>query len=242
MFSAARFKMWSLLLVLALAGCGAASTAERPAARAAQAPTPQQTPRPRPSSGSPVLDKLVEAAIERTTFQVRYDPAYVQIPYPGGDVPAETGVCTDEVIRSYRKVGVDLQKEVHEDMARNFKAYPRQWGLKRPDANIDHRRVPNLMVFFERQGAARPVTERAADYRPGDVVTWDLGNGLTHIGIVVNVPSEQDESRLQVVHNIGAGPRMEDVLFAWKVTGHYRYEGPKAEEGARQGARGRGQR
>ncbi|HEX8353336.1 MAG TPA: DUF1287 domain-containing protein, partial [Pyrinomonadaceae bacterium] len=145
--------------------------------------------------------------------------------YPGGDVPAEVGVCTDEVIRSYRAVGVDLQREVHEDMAANFGAYPRKWGLKKTDTNIDHRRVPNLMVFFGRQGAGLPVTREARDYRPGDVVTWDLGGGLTHIGIVVNVPSEADEARMQIVHNIGAGPKMEDVLFNWKITGHYRYEG-----------------
>jgi uncharacterized protein len=224
------------LLLFALAGCGAAQTT--PAARASAAPTETQaqgqagTPLPlvgpRPSSGSPFLDKLVEAAVERTTFRVRYDPAYVVIPYPGGDVPAETGVCTDEVIRSYRKVGVDLQREVHEDMRRNFHLYPRKWGSAGPDTNIDHRRVPNLMVFFERQGAALPVTSEAADYKPGDVVTWDLGGGLTHIGIVVNVPAPSEPARMQIVHNIGAGPQLEDVLFSWKITGHYRYTGPGA--------------
>jgi hypothetical protein len=217
------------LMLLALAGCGAAP---RATPSRASVPAPPASPAPlaaeRPSSGSPFLDRLVEAAVERTTFQVRYDPAYVVIPYPGGDVPAETGVCTDEVIRSYRKVGVDLQKEVHEDMRRNFHLYPRTWGLTRADSNIDHRRVPNLMVFFERHGALLPVTQVAADYRPGDVVTWDLGGGLTHIGIVVNVPSPSDPARLQIVHNIGAGPQMEDVLFSWKITGHYRYAGPAA--------------
>jgi uncharacterized protein len=218
-----------LLMSLALAGCGSPP----PRSQAAQtAPTGvavgvQQTPAPRPSSGSPFLDALVEAAVERTTYEVRYDPTYFNIAYPGGDVPAEVGVCTDEVIRSYRKVGVDLQKEVHEDMKANFRLYPRKWGLKRTDTNIDHRRVPNLMVFFERQGAGLPVTERAADYRPGDVVTWDLGGGLTHVGIVVNVPSAADPERLMIVHNVGAGPKMEDVLFGWKITGHYRYTGPK---------------
>ena len=143
-------------------------------------------------------------------------------------MPEEVGVCTDEVIRSYRKVGVDLQKEVHEDMKEGFAAYPKKWGLKKPDTNIDHRRVPNLMVFFSRKGERLPVTASAQDYRPGDVVTWDLGGGLTHIGIVVNVPSVADAGRFQVVHNIGAGPKMEDVLFAWKITGHYRYAGPAA--------------
>jgi len=219
-----------LLLTVALAGCGAAPTrsqpAREPAAGAVVAAAPQ-TPAPRPSSGSPFLDSFVEAAIERTTFEVRYDPTYFRIDYPGGDVPAEVGVCTDEVIRAYRKVGVDLQKEVHEDMKANFRLYPRKWGLKKTDTNIDHRRVPNLMVFFERQGAARPVTDDARDYKPGDVVTWELGGGLAHIGIVVNVPSPSDANRLMIVHNIGAGPQLEDVLFNWKITGHYSYSGPR---------------
>ncbi|HEX8503522.1 MAG TPA: DUF1287 domain-containing protein [Pyrinomonadaceae bacterium] len=230
-------------LLLSAAGCGAASTAKQPARPPASAAATQsaraQTPAaPRPSSGSPFLDRFVEAAVGRTTQTVRYDPTYFTIPYPGGDVPAEVGVCTDEVIRSYRAVGVDLQREVHEDMAANFSAYPRKWGLKKTDTNIDHRRVPNLMVFFERAGAAVPVTQEARDYRPGDVVTWDLGGGLTHIGIVVNVPSDADGSRMQIVHNIGAGPKMEDVLFNWKITGHYRYAGPK-EEAKKPAPRGR---
>ncbi|MCA1633023.1 MAG: DUF1287 domain-containing protein [Acidobacteria bacterium] len=218
--------------LLFLTGCGVKSgalqtTTARPAVR-------QEAAAPRPSSGSPFLDKLVEAAVERTTQQVRYDPAYFSIGYPGGDVPPEVGVCTDEVIRSYRKVGVDLQKEVHEDMARNFHLYPRKWGLKKTDTNIDHRRVPNLMVFFERQGAGLAPTDDARDYKPGDIVTWDLGGQLTHIGIVVNVPSPSDTSRLMIVHNIGAGPQMEDVLFNWKITGHYRYTGPKKTVSSKQ--------
>jgi uncharacterized protein YijF (DUF1287 family) len=223
-----------LALTFACAGCGAASTASQstrtqsaPAQSDAARISQQRPDAPRPSSGSPFLDRLVEAAIERTSHEVRYDPSYFRISYPGGDVPAEVGVCTDEVIRSYRVVGVDLQREVHEDIAGAFDAYPHKWGLKKPDANIDHRRVPNLMVFFGRQGAALPVTQAARDYKPGDVVTWDLGGGMTHIGIVVNVASEADENRLQIVHNIGAGPKMEDVLFAWTITGHYRYTGPK---------------
>jgi uncharacterized protein len=216
------------------AGCSAAASRERSArAGGAQAATPQaatqRDARPRPSSGSPFLDRLVEAAVERTSHEVRYDPTYFVIDYPGGDVPAEVGVCTDEVIRSYRAVGVDLQQLVHEDMKASFALYPRKWGLKKTDTNIDHRRVPNLMVFFERQGAGLPVTRDARDYKPGDVVTWDLGGGITHIGIVVNVPSDADESRMQLVHNIGAGPKLEDVLFNWTITGHYRYAGPKAE-------------
>jgi hypothetical protein len=170
---------------------------------------------------------LVAAAIERTHHVVRYVSAYVRIPYPGGDVPADTGVCTDEIIRSYRAVGVDLQKEVHEDMLQNFAAYPnqRRWGLAHPDSNIDHRRVPNLMVFFGRKGEPLPITNRAKDYSPGDLVTWDLGGGVSHIGIVVDQKSRWS-SRYMVVHNIGQGPKMEDVIFSWRITGHYRYFGP----------------
>ena len=167
--------------------------------------------------------KLVAAAIERTHHSVRYVSDYVSISYPGGDVPASTGVCTDEVIRSYRAVGIDLQKEVHEDMVRNFNAYPHKWQ-RHPDANIDHRRVPNLMAFFSREGEKLPMTTRADDYSPGDIVAWDLGGGLTHIGIVVD--RRGASGRYMVVHNIGRGPQMEDVLFDWKVIGHYRYSGP----------------
>ena len=173
------------------------------------------------------LQHLIAAAIERTHHLVRYDPAYVRISYPGGDVPADTGVCTDEIIRSYRSVGVGLQKEVHEDMVRNFDLYPRRWRwvLNRPDPNIDHRRVPNLMVFFARKGESLPLSGRADDYAPGDLVTWDLGGGVPHIGVVVDQKSAKS-GRYMIVHNIGQGPRMEDIMFNWKVTGHYRYFGP----------------
>ncbi len=173
------------------------------------------------------LQQFAAAALDRTQHAVRYDPAYVRLPYPGGDVPADTGVCTDEVIRAYRAVGIDLQKEVHEDMAANFSAYPRKWGRREPDANIDHRRVPNLMVFFSRKGESLPITDRAEDYAPGDLVTWDLGGGLTHIGMVVDRKT-MFTRRYMIVHNIGAGPKLEDVLFDWKITGHYRYFGPAA--------------
>jgi len=171
--------------------------------------------------------RLVAAAIDRTHHKVRYDPAYVKIPYPGGDVPSETGVCTDEIIRAYRAVGVDLQKEVHEDMEQNMSAYPRKWRWLswRPDPNIDHRRVPNLMVFFSRKGETLKITNRAEDYTPGDLVTWDLGGNVPHIGIVVDQKSWM--GRYKIVHNIGEGPKMEDVLFDWKITGHYRYFGPR---------------
>ena len=172
--------------------------------------------------------RLVAAAVERTHHTVRYDPAYVRIPYPGGDVPAGTGVCTDEIIRIYRAVGVDLQKEVHEDMQANFSKYPNQqrWQETHTDANIDHRRVPNLMVFFSRKGETLPANTNLADYSPGDLVTWDLGGNVPHIGMVVDRKSPQS-GRFLIVHNIGEGPKMEDVLFNWKITGHYRYFGPQ---------------
>ena len=169
--------------------------------------------------------RLVAAAVERTHHSVRYVSEYVRIPYPGGDVPADTGVCTDEIIRAYRAVGVDLQKEVHEDMAQHFPEYPNRWGRRHADSNIDHRRVPNLMVFFQRKGESLPMTTKATDYSPGDLVTWDLGRGVPHIGIVVDRNSSWS-GRYLIVHNIGEGPKMEDVLFAWKITGHYRYYGP----------------
>jgi uncharacterized protein len=173
------------------------------------------------------LYRLSAAAIERTNHSIRYDPAYVRLSYPNGDVPSGTGVCTDEVIRSYRSLGIDLQKEVHEDIAQNFGLYPgkRDWGQATPDYNIDQRRVPNLIVFFSRKGTARPITSRGEDYSPGDIVTWDLGGGVPHIGIVVDRKSAET-GRYMVVHNIGQGPRLEDVLFAWKITGHFEYFGP----------------
>src|SRR4029077_18739215 len=164
-------------------------------------------PRPQASaeaSRQTFLRQFAAAALERTHHAVRYDSAYVRLPYPGGDVPAGTGVCTDEVIRTYRAVGIDLQKEVHEDMATNFGAYPSRWRWlrKAPDSNIDHRRVPNLMVFFSRKGEVLPITNRAADYAPGDLVTWDLGGGLTHIGMVVDQKGLLTR-RYMIVHNIG---------------------------------------
>ena len=180
-----------------------------------------------PSSRGAFLQRLSLAAIERTHHTVRYDPAYVPIPYPNGDVPSDTGVCTDEVIRSYRALGIDFQKEVHEDMSRHFDLYPRKWHwlLAKTDANIDHRRVPNLMIFFRRKGESLPLSTRYEDYSPGDLVTWDLGGGVPHIGIVVDKKSPSSGG-FMLVHNIGQGPRMEDVLFNWKITGHFRYYGP----------------
>jgi uncharacterized protein len=179
------------------------------------------------STHAEFLARLSAAAIERTDHTVRYTPDYVRLPYPNGDVPSNTGVCTDEVIRVYRAVGIDLQKEVHEDMVRNFAAYPHAWQMH-PDSNIDHRRVPNLMVFFARNGVKLPMSEDSRDYSPGDIVAWDLGAGITHVGIVV--ARKGSSGNYMVVHNIGRGPQMEDVLFDWKVIGHYRYYGSQASE------------
>jgi uncharacterized protein YijF (DUF1287 family) len=168
--------------------------------------------------------RLVAAAVERANHSARYVSGYVGIPYPNGDVPADTGVCSDEVIRSYRALGIDLQKDLHEDMVANFSEYPRKWSNRRPDKNIDHRRVPNLMVFFKRTGKDLPITANARDYLPGDIVTWDLGGNVPHIGIVVDRQAV-GSPRYSVLHNIGQGPRIEDVLFNWQITGHYRYYG-----------------
>ncbi len=165
--------------------------------------------------------ELVSGAREQVGVTLSYDPAYRRLAYPGGDVPMQTGVCTDVVIRALRLQGLDLQKAVHEDMAANFSAYPKQWGLKRPDRNIDHRRVPNLMTWFRRQGMALAVTREAGAYRAGDIVTWDLGRGQTHIGIVSDRLSATGEPL--ILHNIGAGTREEAILFRFPITGHYRF-------------------
>lgn len=170
-------------------------------------------------------ERLSYAALDRLRHRVYYDGRYIRISYPNGDVPANMGVCTDTVIRSYRKLGIDLQRLVHEDMMRNFYSYPNlpKWGLNAPDSNIDHRRVHNLKTFFTRHGARLPVTSSARDYRPGDLVTWSLGGDQEHIGIVVNRKSPADPSRYMIVHNIGEGEKMEDVLFTMPITGHFRY-------------------
>ena len=166
--------------------------------------------------------QLADSAFVLTKQQVRYDPSYFSIDYPNGDVPADKGVCTDVIIRAYRKLGVDLQKEVHEDMKSNFSKYPKNWGLSKPDKNIDHRRVPNLMTFFTRHGDTKSISEDSKDYIPGDIVCWDLGAGLTHIGIVSRKKSN-DNKRFLIIHNIGAGQVLEDCLFRYKIIGHYSY-------------------
>lgn len=165
--------------------------------------------------------QLVQAARSQVGVTLGYDPVYRRLDYPGGDVPLATGVCTDVLIRALRQQGLDLQKSVHEDMRADFSAYPRSWGLKRPDRNIDHRRVPNLMTWFKRQGMALKVSDKPADYRAGDIVTWDLGRGLTHIGIVSDRTSPAGVPL--VLHNIGRGTQEEDILFGFAITGHYRF-------------------
>jgi uncharacterized protein YijF (DUF1287 family) len=166
--------------------------------------------------------RLASAAVNLTHDNVVYDPSYFSIPYPNGDVPAGKGVCTDVVVRAYRKVGIDLQQRVHEDMKAHFDAYPKRWGLQKTDTNIDHRRVPNLMTFFSRKGRSLSLSSEAGDFLPGDLVTWDLGQGITHIGIVSD--QRGTGGRYLIVHNIGAGQVMADCLFQFTMTGHYRYE------------------
>jgi len=167
-------------------------------------------------------NRLAKMALSIVDPTIAYDPTYFSIPYPNGDIPANKGVCTDVIIRSYRKMGIDLQQLVHDDMKANFNQYPNIWGLKTTDKNIDHRRVPNLMVFFSRNGIERPITQNAQDYLPGDIVCWNLGGGITHIGIIVNKKST-DNTRFLVVHNIGRGQVIEDILFQYRIIGHYTY-------------------
>lgn len=167
--------------------------------------------------------RLAHAASDLTSEDVVYNGTYFSIEYPNGDVPQGYGVCTDVIIRAYRGVDIDLQKEVHIDMKFHFKSYPQNWGLSGTDKNIDHRRVPNLRRFFKRKNAAQTITKNEANYLPGDVVSWVLSSGLTHIGIVSDKKVPQS-NRYYMVHNIGAGQVYEDCLFQYKITGHYRYE------------------
>ena len=168
-------------------------------------------------------NKLSVAALELTKQKVIYDLSYFSIAYPNGDVPSNKGVCTDVVIRAYRRLGIDLQKEVHEDMLKNFSSYPKTWGLKRTDKNIDHRRVPNLMTFFSRKGTVKSKVKNPKKFLPGDIVCWNLYGAITHIGIVVNKKSKNN-NRYMIVHNIGTGQVLEDCLFDFKIIGHYRYK------------------
>jgi uncharacterized protein len=175
------------------------------------------------SFGQTFPEKLSLAAISLTKADVTYDPGYFSMAYPNGDVPGDKGVCTDVIIRAYRQLGIDLQQEVHEDMQANFAEYPQYWGLAGTDTNIDHRRVPNLMTFFSRNGVVKPITDNPQDYLPGDIVCWNLGGGTTHIGLVVNKKSATG-SRYLIVHNIGGGQVLADCLFDYKIIGHYTYK------------------
>jgi uncharacterized protein len=171
---------------------------------------------------STTKNKLAKAAESIENRNIKYDPAYFRIGYPMGDVPANKGVCSDVIIRAYRKIGIDLQQIVHEDMLANFEKYPHMWGMNRTDSNIDHRRVYNLMKFFERQNANLPITKNKADYLPGDIVCWNLGGNLTHIGLVTGKKSILSGNYL-IIHNIGGGQVIEDILFSHRIIGHYRY-------------------
>lgn len=169
-------------------------------------------------------ERLSQVAISIIDPTIDYDSAYFSIQYPNGDVPAKKGVCTDVVIRSYRKLGIDLQKEVHEDMVENFDAYPnlKNWGMTKTDTNIDHRRVPNLEIFFERKGTKLPVTQNSNDYKTGEIVTWMINDKLPHIGIITSKKSK-DGKRNLIVHNVGNGQVLQDCLFEYKIVGHFKY-------------------
>jgi uncharacterized protein YijF (DUF1287 family) len=209
------------LVALAALACQRQSPPPQNAATTQRIP-PNPIYKPLPGNASPSVKKLIDAAVAQVGVTTGYSPSYVSLDYPGGDVPKETGVCTDVLVRAFRAVGVDLQKEVHEDMGRAWDEYPKRWGLSRPDSNIDHRRVPNLMTYFQRQGKLVSITESANDYLPGDIVSWDLGGGVDHIALVTDMALTPAGPPL-IVHNIGAGTRVEEVLFDWKITGHYRY-------------------
>jgi uncharacterized protein len=168
---------------------------------------------------------VVTAARGQIGVTTTYDPAYTKLAYPMGDVAQSKGVCTDVVVRAYRKVNIDLQALVHQDMKANFSKYPKIWGLKKTDTNIDHRRVPNLEVFFQRKGKSLAISTTAENYKAGDIVSWRLDNGLAHVG-VVSTKKSSFGLRPLVIHNIGQGTKEEDVLFSWKIVGHYRWFTP----------------
>ena len=206
------------LMVIVVGGC----QRQYATGRSTAAVPPSSVARPLPPKASPQLKQFIDGAVEQSKVTTGYDPSYVKLDYPNGDVASDTGVCSDVVVRAFRKAGIDLQKEVHEDMKLAWAEYPKKWGARGTDANIDHRRVLNLTTYFNRQGKSLPISNDRADYLPGDVVAWELSDGVEHIGILTNLWSEPDKHCL-VVHNIGAGARVEDVLLAWKIIGHYRY-------------------
>jgi len=213
-----RFRWIGLLLCVFVAGCDVV----RSSRQAVDLPANQLQEAMKAGPNATPLERLIANTIEQTTITTSYDASYAKLDYPNGDVPPETGVCADVVVRGFRKAGIDLQKELHEDMTAHFAKYPKKWGAKKPDKNIDHRRVPNLMTWFDRQGKSLPVTQNEKDYLPGDVVAWVLADGRPHIGMVSRIKVEGTD-RYAVVHNIGLGARLEDVLFQWGINGHHRY-------------------
>lgn len=215
-----RLLIAGVIALVAAASCGTTRVEVR---TLNQGPAVPPTPKIKalPDNAAPQLKQMLDGAIAQAGVTTEYDPAYVALDYPNGDVPEKTGVCSDVVVRAFRKAGIDLQKEVHEDMKAARSEYPTKWGANAPDKNIDHRRVLNLMKYFDRRGKSLPISDAAVDYKPGDVVAWELTNGIDHIGIVTNMLSESAD-RYLIVHNIGAGTRIEDVMFAWTIKGHYR--------------------
>jgi len=214
----------AIIALVIWAGAAGCSTSTEKSASASTRVAPvaaTQSLERRPLSDIPEIKKVVDSAIEQTQQTVQYDPSYTKLKYPNGDVPIERGVCADVIVRAFRSAGIDLQKEIHEDMSLHFTAYPAKWGARKPDSNIDHRRVPNLMTLFDRRSKSVPITRNPSDYIPGDVVAWELDNKLLHIGLVSDVVANGTPNYL-MVHNIGAGARIEDVLMAWKIIGHYR--------------------
>lgn len=216
------FVVAALIAVTLTSACASRGDAARASSRAAPAQgAAVETLTRRPISDIQQIKKVVDSAIEQTRQTFEYDPSYAKLDYPNGDVALERGVCADVIVRAFRNAGVDLQKEVHEDMVRHFAAYPAKWGARKPDSNIDHRRVPNLMTLLERKSKSVPITRKPSDYNPGDVVAWELDNRLLHIGLVTDAVTGGTQNYL-VVHNIGAGAKLEDVLMTWKIIGHYR--------------------
>jgi uncharacterized protein YijF (DUF1287 family) len=228
LFKQRRFRIALILLIgtLCIIAVNYSSFTKIGFVRQFQATYPAVTAPPSPATPTAqktFFDQLAVCAEQRTKVHVVYDGSYQKIGYPGGDVDPNKGVCTDVVIRSYRALGIDLQERLHNDIRDNFLKYPKIWRLTKPDTNIDHRRVPNLMVFFKRKGQTLPITDNPADYSPGDIVIWDLNAGLTHIGIVSTQTSPKTGNPL-IVHNIGSGPVLNDMLFRATIIGHFRYE------------------
>ena len=213
-----RLVLFVICLTIAACSCQRQYATSRSAAPV----SPSPVTRPLPQKSSPQLKQFIDGAVAQSKVTTGYDPSYVKLDYPNGDVASETGVCSDVVVRAFRKAGIDLQKEVHEDMKLAWAEYPKRWGARGTDTNIDHRRVLNLNTYFDRQGKSLPISNSRADYLPGDVVAWELSDGVEHIGVMTNLWSEPEKHCL-VVHNIGGGTRVEDVLLNWKIIGHYRY-------------------